>query len=76
MPLTLCVGKVTFNGTVVQRFLEVCLSNGDHQLAEIARGQSEVSSKSDFLFVIRHMPPIVYENGLGPAACAELQINP
>ena len=27
------------------------------------------------LFVIRHMPPIVYENGLGPAACAELQIE-
>ena len=43
MPLTLCVSKITFNGTVVQRFLEkVCLSNGHHNLAEFARGQSEI----------------------------------
>ena len=49
MPLTLCVGKITFNGTVVQRFLEkVCFSNGDYHLAEFARGQSEIKSKSDF----------------------------
>ena len=31
--------------------------------------------KERLLFVIRHMPPIVYENDLGPAACAELQIE-
>ena len=75
MPLTSCVGKITFNGTVVQGFLEkVCLSNGEHNLAAIARGHRELSAKSDsvlFVLVIRHMPPIVYENGLGLAACAE-----
>ena len=47
MPLTLCVGKITFNGTVVQRFLEkVCLSNGNHHLAEFARGQSEFNQRA------------------------------
>ena len=37
----MCDGKITFNRTVVQRFLErVCLSNGHHHLAEFARGQT------------------------------------
>ena len=35
----------------------------------------ELSFKERLLFVIWHMPSIVYENGLGPEACAELQIE-
>ena len=49
VPLTSCADKITFKGMIVQRLLEkVCLSNGDHHFAVVARGQRELSSKSYF----------------------------
>ena len=64
VPLNWFFDKLTYNGTVVQGFLEkFCLSNVDHHLAEITRGQRELSPKSDFYLQIGTCG-LMYENGL------------